>query len=364
MNILLVSYDKPSPSHLELFQALREDGHEVRLFVPEPALRDGLPSVTGADEFGARIRQALGTWKPDVVHALDALGGVAAHVASWRRIPVVQSLPRLATIERRSATGQHGGITRAVFLEWRLIRRAAVVMAGCTSQALDLFGMGVPSDRVRVSGPGINVRRYFVEPRRTEFTGPLRLLAISSSIDDESGVRDVVTALTRLPGAELVVAGGREEDAKAMLAAARKFHVAHRVSWLGPVHERGIRTVFSAADVVVRVPWRDWSGRSILEAMSANRPIVASATGALHDVVNDGVTGWVVPPREPMAIAAAVQRIATMPVEDRARVVRAGFESVTFQHSWRHRLPGLLDAYGLAVSRRAATRDHADMGVA
>src|SRR5690606_24039814 len=68
------------------------------------------------------------------------------------------------------------------------------------------------------------------------------------------------------------------------------------------------------ADVVVCAGWYAPSGVTALEAMAAGLPVVATAIGGQRDVVIDGVTGALVPPGAPGALARAVRRVLADPI--------------------------------------------------
>ena len=57
----------------------------------------------------------------------------------------------------------------------------------------------------------------------------------------------------------------------------------------------------------------------VVEAMDAGVPIVASAVSGIPEVVEDGETGWLVPPEDPAALARALERVLTDPAEARRR---------------------------------------------
>jgi glycosyltransferase involved in cell wall biosynthesis len=99
-----------------------------------------------------------------------------------------------------------------------------------------------------------------------------------------------------------------------------------------------------ARAAVVAVPSRfETFGQSALEAMLHGAPVVASRAGALPELVGDGVTGLLVPPGDPEALAAAVAALLGDPARAAARGAAAAAR-VRERHLWRHALPALLDA--------------------
>ena len=90
-------------------------------------------------------------------------------------------------------------------------------------------------------------------------------------------------------------------------ALAADLGVADRVHLVGRVEHARLPALLRSADVVVATPWYEPFGIVPLEAMACGRPLVGSAVGGLLDTVDDGVTGSLVPPHDPAALAAAVQ---------------------------------------------------------
>ena len=74
-----------------------------------------------------------------------------------------------------------------------------------------------------------------------------------------------------------------------------------------------IPAVTAAFDVAVLPSYREAQGLTILEAMALSRPVVASNVGGIPEMIEDGVTGLLVPPHDPPALAAAIVRLLQRP---------------------------------------------------
>ena len=72
-----------------------------------------------------------------------------------------------------------------------------------------------------------------------------------------------------------------------------------------------VPSVTGALDVAVLPSYREALGLVILEAMALARPVVATDVGGIPEMVEDGVTGLLVPPRDPVALARAITRLLT-----------------------------------------------------
>lgn len=116
------------------------------------------------------------------------------------------------------------------------------------------------------------------------------------------------------PTLELVIAGAGP-NADDVRRQAERWGVASRVRMLGRVSHDRVRSLMNDASIVL-VPSRHTEGFSLaaLEAAHAARPVIASSTGGLGDTIEDGVTGVLVPPDRPVALARAIARVLDDPV--------------------------------------------------
>jgi glycosyltransferase involved in cell wall biosynthesis len=114
---------------------------------------------------------------------------------------------------------------------------------------------------------------------------------------------------------------------------ADRLGVADRVRFVGPVARDDVAGLMLSADVVACTPWYEPFGIVPLEAMACARPVVGAAVGGLLDTVVDGVTGLLVPPRDPVRLAAALRELLADPAR-RERLGRAGAARVRRNYTW------------------------------
>ena len=261
-------------------------------------VRDAL----GLLELVALIRRE----RPDLVHVnsskAGALGRLAALVA---RTPV-----RVFTVHGW-AFKAHSGAAAALF-RWadRLLAPVTTVTI-CVSETERATGLAARTCRAArtvVIPNAVDVARA----RQARPAGdPPRIVSVGRL----SAPKDPLTLLRALPalGARAysldLVGGGREPEA--VEAELRALGLGDRVRLLGERHD--VPELLAAADVFVLSSRSEGAPLSVLEAMAAGLPVVASAVGGVPELVVDGETGLLVPPGEPAALAEALARLLDDP---------------------------------------------------
>jgi glycosyltransferase involved in cell wall biosynthesis len=155
-----------------------------------------------------------------------------------------------------------------------------------------------------------------------------QIVGVVARLEPEKGHPTLLEAwpvvLRAVPDAYLLIVGeGSRRDA--LEAQARELRIAHRVVFTG--RRDDVPAVTAALDVAVLPSYREAQGMVILEAMALSRPVVASNVGGIPEMIEDGVTGLLVPPHDPDALAAAIVRLLTNhPLAD--TLGRAGHDMV------------------------------------
>lgn len=297
----------------------------------------------------AFARELSAAWRrdrPDVVHSHFWMSGLAALWASRPLdLPLAHTYHALGVVKRRNQ-GRHDTSPPARMGAERMLAGAVDrVVATTADEAFELVQLGADLDRITVVPCGVDLDHFCaegpVEPRRP---GRRRVVVLSRLVE-RKGIGNVIAALPELPGVELVVAGGPpagmvEDDAEARRfgAMAMSLGVADRVELRGAVSREHVPALLRSADVVACCPWYEPFGLVAVEAMACGVPVVASAVGGLGENVLDGVTGLLVPPRQPQRIAEALavilgddDRRRAMGAAGRRRAERFGWERVAEQ---------------------------------
>lgn len=314
----------------------------------------------------------------DVAHANFFMSGIVAEaLEDATGTPFVITFHALGRVRRLYQGAADTFPPERELIEQRLVTRAACVIAECPQDALDLIAhYHAPASRLSVVPCGVNLERFHPVPRARArqvlgLSTDDRVLAQIGRMVPRKGVDDAIRAVGRLRrdhqiDAKLLVVGGDEADERGPCApelhrlrrVVREERVSDLVTFVGRRGGDALRYFYSAADVFVSSPWYEPFGITPLEAMACGTPVIGSAVGGIRYTVVDGETGFLVPPRDPDAIAACAARLFR-DEELRQQLARNGMARVREKFQWSDvaaRLDSLYDR-AIATSRLADEQD-------
>lgn len=217
-----------------------------------------------------------------------------------------------------------------------------------STRATLLRTAGIPPERIVLIRNGFDVERFArAEPADLGLPPDALAVGFIGRLERRKGIFDLAAAWPRVAArvrrAHLVVAGTGPDEAalRAALAAAP------RVRWLGFVEDPA--PVLRALAVLVMPSHFEGFGLAAAEALAAGVPVVATSTSSLPEIVAHERTGWLVPPRDPTALADALGRL----LEDaplRRRLGAAGAEDARARFD-RTRMLDEFEALLLEVAR-------------
>jgi len=349
-----------------LATALARRGHEVSVFTrrdspeapdavrlaPGVTVRHvpaGPPRALSKDDL-LRYMPAFADWlavrwreePPDVAHAHFWMSGIAAIWAAARSpVPVVQTFHALGSVKQRWQAEADTSPPQRLGVEAAVVQRATAIIATCTDEVSELAGYGARPETLYVVPCGVDGDRFRPGPqaRAAATRSPARVLTVGRLVR-RKGNDTVIAAIAGLPGTELVIAGGPEPDqlhedpeVARLGRVAEECGAADRVRFTGRVPHDNVPALLAAADIVVSVPWYEPFGIAPVEAMACGKAVVVSAVGGHLDTVEDGVTGRLVPPRDPAALTAALTQLLADPGL-RRKLGTAGAARAAARYSW------------------------------
>jgi glycosyltransferase involved in cell wall biosynthesis len=314
--------------------------------------------------FSHRLRDRWRADPPDVVHGHFWMSGWAAARALAgvpEPPPLVQTFHALGVVKRRYQHAADTSPPARCGIESQLLSEVDHIVATCRDEVAELTALGARPDRLTVVPCGVDPGAFRPSgPQAPLRRGGHRVVVVSRLVA-RKGIDDVIAALPRLPGTELLVAGGPpaadltgDAEARRLTDLARRLGVGDRVRLLGAVTRPEVPALMRSADVVVCVPWYEPFGIVPLEAMACGVPVVGSAVGGLLDTVADRRTGLLVPPHDPGAIAHAIGRLLDNP-SLRAHMGSEAAARVRQEFTWPQVAEATLDVYRGLMGTAGAT---------
>ncbi|WP_037370963.1 glycosyltransferase [Amycolatopsis orientalis] len=306
-------------------------------------------------EFGSWLRDRWTEDAPDVAHAHFWMSGVATVLAAREAgVPTVQTFHALGVVKRRHQGDADTSPPDRIRLERMVGKQVDRIVATCSDEVFELARQGVPRQRISVVPCGVDLGRFGTGGPAAPRTAPKRLVSVGRLVP-RKGFDLAIAALARVPETELVIAGGpasgalsRDPEAQRLRRLAERFRVADRVHLAGQVSRAEMPALLRSADAVLCTPWYEPFGIVPLEAMACGVPVVAAAVGGLTDTVVDGITGRLVPPRDPSRLATRLRALLDEPAELEA-LGTAGQERVRARYSWDRIAAETVRAYEKAV---------------
>jgi glycosyltransferase involved in cell wall biosynthesis len=160
---------------------------------------------------------------------------------------------------------------------------------------------------------------------------------------ERKGIDNVIKSMAFLRSNQnkdfrLIVVGGDSENLKESGSAeyrrlstiARRLKIADKVIFAGRKDRDLLKYYYSAADLFITTPWYEPFGITPLEAMACGTPVVGANVGGIKFSVKDGVTGGLVPPKQPKKLAEKIREM----VGDQEKLSRMGRNAIKHVNSW------------------------------
>jgi glycosyltransferase involved in cell wall biosynthesis len=309
-----------------IVQSLVRNVDRRRFEVEVVCARRGGALVQEIDAMGTRVRvlglrsyypreilkaaRGLRLTRPQVIHSHGHFAGVVARAAA-----VLAGVPALV---HHLHTLDDTLRERHLILERWLARSTSRIL--CCSRAVERYAhdrMRLPPERLLTIHNGIDPPpasgRDEARARLDRPAPPV--LGCVGGLSPHKGQAVLLRACALLSGGDgprSIVLVGEGTERGRLEALSRELGLRERVAFLG--ERADARSLLPAFDLVV-VPSvvREGLGLAALEAMDAGVPVVASSLGGLPEVVDEGRTGFLVPPGDPGALAQAILRVLRLP---------------------------------------------------
>jgi glycosyltransferase involved in cell wall biosynthesis len=256
-----------------------------------------------------KLRAILRELKPDILHVRSRVPGWLVRFANLPLgIPVVSTVHGFNTVS---------GYSKIMVRAERVIGASEAMRDylkqhyGITDEHFRLIPRGMDAE-------GFNpekVDKQWIEGFKRQYDLQDRfVIAIVGRISSLKGIDWAIKALAevsgQLPAWKLLIVGspqaGQENYAEELKALVKNLHLEEQVVFTGS--QSKMPEVYACANVVVSATTRkpETFGRTLVEALAMNCPVIATAHGGALDIVKPGVTGWLVPIEDAKALGAAI----------------------------------------------------------
>jgi glycosyltransferase involved in cell wall biosynthesis len=309
-----------------------------------------VPTVRRGDRWKSLaefVRQLKGV-RPSVFHAHLGwpLGCFYGLLAAWlSQVPTIVATshvfePEARAFLRRPRRWVHPMLVHRYLAVSQEVKRRLVQDLRVEAKKISVVRNGIDIEAV--------VRRAVAGSQRTMVSGGTRAIVLTPArLHKQKGHADLLRAAVLVPDVLFAFAGDGPER-EPLEALARRLGVAERVLFLGERDD--VPALLASCDAFVLPSLYEGLPVSVLEAMAIGAPVVATAVGGTDEVVENGVTGILVPPRDPGRLAFEISRV----VGDRSlarRLSEAAKTRVRNAFSSTSMLSGVLETY------REASRD-------
>ena len=312
---------------LVLLKGLRDHAIDAQLIIlaePETPMDDMLAEAKAIDipihrlvirrdydvNINFELREMLRYLKPDIVHThlihADLFGLIASKLA---RIPTIiasrhnddgfRYRPIVRQVSRVLWWLTDGGIAIS-----DAIRDFTIHIEGASKNKVDLVRYGLPYEWIPDAEIQSAKRALYQE---LALKDNVMILGMVCRLVEQKGIIYTLQAFkqiySKFPHVHLVIAGDGEL-ATELLAMGRMLGISDRVHWLG--WRDDAQMVMSAIDIFLMPSLWEGFGLVLLEAMSKRIPIIASRVSAIPEVVQDGITGLLIPPQSADELAKAI----------------------------------------------------------
>lgn len=321
-------------------------------YVEIPSLLRAIRAVDDVRACRALARQ-IREFNPDVVHTHSSKAGILGRMAAWRYgvpfvVHTIHGLPfhpyQSVLLNRLYIFAERFGAKRC--------HRILSVADAMTDQAV--YAGIAPRAKFETVYSGMRMDPFLNENR------DIQALRTELGIEPEDIVIGKIARLFELKGHEyllqafadlwkqeprlrllLVGDGVRRQE---LCRLAERFGIGDRIVWAGLVPHDRVPDMIACMDMVVHCSLREGLARVLPQALLSGKPTVSFDVDGAREVIIDGKTGWLVPPRDVGALTEIVQAVLADP-EEAATRARRGRELCRERFDWRTMASRLLDIY-------------------
>jgi len=357
MKKLLIVTNIPSPYRVDFFYYLQQNVKEYEIHIMFQAgndqsfrtwsggeeklknthfLKSKVIKKTGFDQTEKFIpsgtARTLNEIRPDIVVCME-YNPCAIMVKHWCNKTKV---PYISWTDGTRLSEAHIGFLQKLSRKY-IIRNTKAFIASSTAAKENQIYLGADPDKVYISLLTVDIKKYKTEQKSKPQSDTFDIIYVGGLIK-RKGMDLLLDALGEIKDGKWklkVVGQGPEEEA--LKQQAKDLGIAEKVEFTGYLEGEALKKAYGESNLFILPTREDCFGLVTLEAMCAGLPVISSkyADGA-RDLIEDGVTGFIVDPYDPKQLSDAIdslkkdpQKAGTMGKEGKDRAEQFSFERVT-----------------------------------
>jgi D-inositol-3-phosphate glycosyltransferase len=287
-----------------------------------------------------------------VIHAnffMSAL--VAADIKKICGIPFVVTFHALGCIRKIFQGGDDKFPAERIDIEKRIVEECDHIIAECPQDKQDLVKhYQAPENKITVIPCGFNPQEFYPIDKlvaRMVLNVPVteHIILQLGRMVPRKGVDNVIRAVARVKKTSLpirlIIVGGEADEADLihdhemarLQSIAKEEGVLEAITFAGRKNRDILKYYYAAADVFVTTPWYEPFGITPLEAMACGTPVIGSDVGGIKYSIDDGKTGYLVPPKDPDSLAVRIYELLHDPVLLQ-KMKENAIKRVNFHFTW------------------------------
>ncbi len=263
-----------------------------------------------------KLRELMRTRRFHIIHDVQSLGYGLLLMKSLG-VPVISTVHHPLSIDKsidlesdRSFMEKFYTLTfYPQFMQGIVARRLDGILTACgEGEAAIMREWKVSPEKIKTVGNGIDLDLF--RPLPGVSRGEVDILFVGNAEDRKKGIRYLLEALSLMDGhLKLTVVDDGLPHKTLAPWMVKRLGLEERVVFTGKVSDEELVRLYCSAGVVAVPSLFEGFGLPAAEAMACGTPVVATTAGALPEVIEDGVSGLLVPPASPRAIAQAIKRV-------------------------------------------------------
>ncbi len=222
-----------------------------------------------------------------------------------------------------------------------MLKKVDLCLPVCEVFKKNLITLGYPAEKIAIVHSAIDCKRFRFYPRRFPNTKTIKILAINRLVEKkgtEYAIKAVAQLLIKYPHLEFTIVGGGPLESK-LRSLIKKLHAENNIKLIGWRNQEEVITLLQQADIFVlpsiTAGNNDQEGipNALKEAMAIGLPVVSTYHSGIPELVKDGISGFLVPERDVLALTSKLEYLINNPNQR----VKMGIEGRLFVENFFNR---------------------------